>query len=103
MSEKRKFKVEDKVENKTVREGILEEAITLSVGDRQDSYGSPKDSFNRIAKLWSAVLGQDLTAAQVAQCLALLKISRLTGNTSHRDSWVDLAAYAALGAEVSDD
>jgi hypothetical protein len=37
--------------------------------------------------------------ADVAAMLALLKIARLQQSPNHRDSWVDLAGYAACGAE----
>jgi hypothetical protein len=33
--------------------------------------------------------------------LGLLKIARLRANPTHRDSWVDLAGYAACGYEVA--
>jgi len=38
----------------------------------------------------------------VALMMALLKIARLKGNPIHGDSWVDLAGYAACGAESSE-
>jgi hypothetical protein len=33
--------------------------------------------------------------------LALLKIARLKNSPNHRDSWVDIAGYAACGAECA--
>jgi hypothetical protein len=33
----------------------------------------------------------------VALFLACVKIARLSNNKAHRDSWVDLAGYAACG------
>jgi hypothetical protein len=37
---------------------------------------------------------------EVEQVLALLKIARLRGNPRHDENWVDLAGYAACGAEL---
>ena len=35
--------------------------------------------------------------------MAWVKISRLCNTLDHEDSWVDLASYAALGGEMSED
>lgn len=84
-----------------VRETVLDTAKSLISGDRRDAYGDVTESFTRLAALWSALLGTPVTAAQVAMCLAALKLSRLANTPDHADSWTDLAGYAALGAEVS--
>lgn len=88
---------------KNKRREVLERAADLIDGDRQDDYGSPQNSFSRIAALWT--LGIDnqyvFDAKDVAILLALLKVSRIVGDPSKEDSWVDLAGYAGLGAEVS--
>lgn len=58
------------------KENCLQIADRLTSGDRQESYGHPLDDFSRTAKLWSAVLGIDVTAEQVALCMVCVKISR---------------------------
>ena len=72
---------------------VLQEADEVINGERQQDYGSQLQSFTRIAKLWSAVLGIEVTAEQVALCMAGLKIARAMQGY-HRDSLVDLAGYA---------
>ena len=84
-----------------VRDRVLETAGELINGDRRQSYGDPTESFERLAALWSATLGHEVTPAHVVLCLLQLKVSRLCVTPDHADSWVDLAGYAALGAEVS--
>ncbi|AKJ72219.1 hypothetical protein TPA4_54 [Tsukamurella phage TPA4] len=84
-----------------VRSRVLDRARSIINGDRRAEYGPAKESFERIAQLWTTTLGYEITAAQVALCLAQLKISRLIQTPDHADSWVDLAGYAALGAEVA--
>lgn len=77
----------------------LNQAISLIDGDRQGVYGDPLVSHERIAKLWSALLGVEINAHQVAMMMAAMKLSRLAGQAEHKDSWVDLAGYAGLGYE----
>lgn len=83
------------------RDEILTEAGHIVNGARADAYGGPEDSFFQIANLWSAYKGQAFTMEDVAIMLALLKIARLRNSPSHKDSWVDLAGYAACGAECA--
>lgn len=84
-----------------MREQILNQAAALISGDRAKDYGDAATSFSRVAFIWSGILGMDVTPAQVAMCLAGLKLSRLANAPTHHDSWVDLAGYAALGGEVA--
>jgi hypothetical protein len=73
---------------------ILEEANSLVHGDRQAAYGHPLDDFTKTAKMWSAILGVEVTAEQVGLCMCAVKISRQI-NRPKRDNMVDLAGYAA--------
>ena len=70
-------------------------------GQRRQDYGSVEESFENIARLWSVVLGIDVTAEQVALCQALLKMGRLLNKPNHTDSWVDIIGYAALGGQIA--
>lgn len=88
------------------RQRVLKEAEQCVCGNREQDYGTPEDSFQRIADLWSAYFGFDdgfwkFKAVDVAVMLGLLKIARLANNPEHMDSWVDLAGYAACGGEIS--
>lgn len=84
------------------RETVLKTAAKLISGDRRAVYGSAVDNFGQTGKLWVAVLGVDyIAASQVAMCLALVKISRLTATPTHEDSWIDGCGYLALGAECA--
>lgn len=83
------------------RESILNRAIECVCGEREQDYGSPEDNFNRIATYWSAHLGMEITAEDVAVMMALLKIARIGAGTATDDSWVDLAGYAACGGEIA--
>jgi hypothetical protein len=85
----------------TIRGRTLAAAGRAVLTDRNNEYGGPEQSFGTIAALWSVILGRPVTPAEVALCMASVKIARLTANPTHADSWIDLAGYAACGAEVS--
>lgn len=76
-------------------DSFLEEAYSLVNGDRQAQYGSPLESFERTARLWSEVLGIEVTPEQVALCLVQLKMSREIANPK-RDNLVDIAGYVEV-------
>ncbi len=62
--------------------------------DREADYGDPSISFRRIALMWSAITGADITAQQVAHMMICLKLSRLQTSPDHLDSLVDIVGYA---------
>ena len=80
---------------------ILAEADRLTHGDRNKNYGKPITNHARIAGLWSIFLECEITPAQAAICLGLVKIARLIETPEHLDSFVDLAAYASIAGEIS--
>lgn len=83
-------------------QAILDEARAVKA-ERQRIYGSPYPNHRRIADLWTAYLDTPITPDQVAICMGLTKISRLTETPGdrNRDSYVDLVAYAALAYECA--
>lgn len=83
----------------SVRGSVLNEANSIVNGARANVYGGPEDNFLRIAKLWGAHLNTEISTTDVAILLALVKVARLKNSPDHRDSWVDIAGYAACGAE----
>lgn len=84
------------------RKETLENALKCVCGERQDQYGSPEDNFERISRLWTAYLGYKVTPVDVSMMMALLKIARIKTGTATDDSFVDLAGYAACGAELKE-
>lgn len=87
------------------RKQVLDAAALCVTHDRNDTYGGPEDSFAIIADLWSvywqATGRVNFEAHDVALMFALMKTARLVRNPKHADSWVDLAGYAACGAECA--
>lgn len=77
-------------------EEALDKAKELVTGDRQKDYGTPQESFRCIAALWSAYLGIEVTAEQVAIMQALLKIGRSAGGRKTPNTYYDLLGYGAI-------
>lgn len=80
---------------------ILDEAKRLINTDRAKDYGHPRINHERIAALWSPILGIEVTPSQVALCMTQVKISRLVQTPDHLDSFIDAAAYISIAGELS--
>ena len=89
---------------------IAREAVTK---DRAATHGRPEQSLNAIARLWTAFLNNHLSQEgviatlqllphDVALMMSLMKVARAHHNPLHEDNWVDLAGYAACGADVAE-
>ena len=93
------------------REECLKAATDCVLKNREDVYGKPEDGFALIARLWNSYLVAKLEArngdgvaiepADVAAMMIMLKLSRIAVTPGHADSWVDIAGYAACGAECA--
>lgn len=95
------------VKHRLTRADILHAAEKCVCGQREQDYGTPENNFKAIAELWEAYLNKACTrgvnvcveAKDVAAMMALLKIARIAAGGGKADSWIDLAGYAACGAE----
>nr|DAH69897.1 MAG TPA: coiled-coil domain-containing protein [Caudoviricetes sp.] len=85
----------------TTRKEILKQATDAVCTDREGQYGSPEDNFRRIADLWTAYWGgYPFEPKDVAMMMSLLKIARIATGKHKDDNYIDLAGYAACGAEL---
>lgn len=96
------------VKRKLTRADILPAAEKCVCGQREQDYGTPEDNFKAIAELWNVYLDRisvgkygntTVDEKDVAVMMALLKIARIARGGGKADSWIDLAGYAACGAE----
>jgi hypothetical protein len=83
------------------KSNVLKEADGLVHGNRGEDYGHPLDDFKRTSKIWSAILGNDVTPQQVGLCMIGVKLSREV-NRPKRDNRVDIAGYAETLQMVED-
>ena len=80
---------------------ILKEAERLTHGNRNSNYGEPLVNHQRIASIWSVILGTQVRPDQVALCMVGVKIARLIETPKHEDSFIDGAAYFAIAGEIA--
>ena len=81
------------------RKEILKQAGNLVSGKRAKEYGDSFENHERIAQMWSTILGKKITVSQVYTCMIAVKLSRLIETPYHKDSWIDICGYGALGGE----
>lgn len=92
------------------RKLIIDQASKIVEGARQLNYGSPEDTFGRIAALWETYLmhrkEQDLwriSVYDVTMMMILMKLARLMNTPDHWDSIKDIIGYATCMASFVDD
>jgi hypothetical protein len=73
---------------------MLQDAAKVLLS-RGVNYGPIPENHERIAALWSTILGTPVTPVQVALCMIGVKMARLMETPDHQDSAVDIAGYAA--------
>lgn len=85
------------------RRECLETAATAVCFTRDATHGDADSNFRRIADLWTFIgVSRDngsLVPSDVALMMILLKVAR-QAHSPYSDNWVDIAGYAALGAEL---
>jgi hypothetical protein len=74
-------------------EDVAAYAASVVSDDRQHEYGHPLDNLDRAARIWSVILGADVTAEQVALCMIGMKIARQV-HKPKADTVVDIIGYA---------
>ena len=77
------------------REDYLNEALKATV-----SRGNHESTLPLIAKLWSAIFDKEITPHMVACAMISLKLARISREHEPKDSFVDIAGYAAIGGEA---
>jgi hypothetical protein len=86
--------------------GVLLIAQELIHGQRQVEYGDTLTNFAQIAMMWQGYLAPKLrvtsaiTPEDVAMCMILLKMARLSKSPDHVDSLVDIAGYAGCTGKL---
>lgn len=90
------------------RSELLECAKNTVCAERADAYGKPEDNFASIAIYWTEYIrrkyGMRIPFAgnDIAVMMILLKIARMATGRYKEDNWIDIAGYAACGAEIED-
>lgn len=77
----------------------LLDACKVALNSRGQHYGNVLENHSRIAKIWSVILGSEVTEEQVILMMVGLKVARLVETPDHQDSILDIAGYAAVMSE----
>lgn len=88
---------------------VLRTATDIVNGDRKGDYGDALDSFKSIAAFWTSYLRArrvlssiiELTPADVAMMMDLLKTSRFATGGFKQDTFVDKGGYSALAGALA--
>lgn len=80
---------------------VLLTAIDLTTGDRNRDYGEPVANMQHIADIFNAITGKDLTGRDIALVHQATKLARRQTSPTHRDSYVDGAAYTGIEYECA--
>lgn len=98
---------------------VLQDALEVINGERNDQYGEPEDSFSLIAEYWSVyirnlllkvasnkkteindvIFGDFLSGYDVSILMCLLKVAREAHQTK-RDNLVDAAGYIGIAGDM---
>ena len=84
-------------------EDALKSAQDIVRGDRNDEYGSFEQMMVRTAQVWTGILDHEVQPAEVAMCMAGLKLVRMQQNPDKEDSFVDALGYTAMAADILDE
>lgn len=89
------------------RAETLEAARKCVCGDREQDYGNVEHNFQTIANLWTEYLQAKgytviIEPCDVACMMIQVKIARVTSGHAKDDNWIDIAGYAACGAECTE-
>lgn len=70
--------------------------------DRQAEYGDALENFEKIGKIWGALLDiEPIEPYKVALMMDSLKTVRLFKNSTHEDSWIDKYGYIEHAREIA--
>ena len=70
--------------------------VQSTLVQRGSVYGSPSINHRRISELWSGYLDTYISPEQVAMCMLLVKVARLSQSSDHEDSLTDLLGYGII-------
>ena len=80
---------------------LIDQIKDIVYGEKAKEYGKMSDSFPKIAQVWSAILGTEVTANDVALMMIGLKIIR-EKNRHKDDNILDIYGYGIACEELND-
>jgi hypothetical protein len=77
--------------------------VQSTLVQRGSVYGSAEINHRRISELWSGYLDTYISPEQVAMCMLLVKVARLSQSSDHEDSLADLLGYGLIYHQIVKD
>jgi hypothetical protein len=77
--------------------------VQSTLVQRGSIYGSAEINHRRISELWSGYLDTYISPEQVAMCMLLVKVARLSQSSDHEDSLADLLGYGLIYNQIVKD
>lgn len=71
--------------------------------ERRKQWGDPTTTHERIADVWTGILGHHIDAVQVALMMAGLKLVRASINPAEPDSYDDGHGYLTIAQHIQED
>lgn len=88
----------------TPSQSVVDEALRITSGSRQEAYGHPADNHGATAMAWTAYLqrkgDRPLDAEDVCMMQVLLKVIR-HAHRRKRDNLVDIVGYTLNAVEIA--
>lgn len=94
-------KKEAKLESSTQKR--LKHSVPKILEERRSDWGDPKRTHERIALVWSGILGFEVTSYQVALCMMGMKLVRADLNPNNLDSLIDVEGYKSIAQLIQED
>ena len=78
----------------------MSDKIAALLEQRGSSWGNAASMHSRIAQVWSGILDTEVTAGQVALCMAGLELVRASVNPDDPDSFDDGHGYLTIAEDI---
>jgi hypothetical protein len=78
---------------------ILTQSAAI-IDNRAKDYGNVIDSFERAATLATMILQKSITIYDISMISMVIKLSRISNNNNHEDSYMDAINYLAFAAQI---
>jgi hypothetical protein len=84
---------------KHAREILMQSATTIE--QRGTEYGPALENFEKACYIATAILEKPISVYDLCIIMTALKLSRISANKRHEDSFIDAASYLAFAAQFS--
>ena len=70
------------------------------IEQKGEDYGKPELFFGALSKIWTEMLGKQISKSDAVAMMVAFKALRATNNPALKDSWVDIQGYGKIGEDL---